>query len=102
MTRGTKERTHTFWPEAPPRVSNAVGAGKCVSSIAIPSPYAAGIGVMFLLFSMAGAAGSLLEEEETGTLERVLTSNVGMTNFGTMLPPSADIVRITTVEMPLS
>lgn len=40
--------------------------------------YAAGIGVMFVLFSMAGAGGSLLEEEESGTLERVLTSNVGM------------------------
>ena len=30
--------------------------------------YAAGIGVMFLLFSCAGAGGTLLEEEETGTL----------------------------------
>ncbi len=41
--------------------------------------YAAGIGVMFLLFSMAnGAGGSLLEEEERGTLERLLTSRVSM------------------------
>lgn len=40
--------------------------------------YAAGIGVMFLLFSMAGAGSSLLEEEENGTLERVLTSHVSM------------------------
>jgi len=48
----------------------------------IISYYAAGIGVMFLLFSMAGAAGSLLEEEATGTLDRVLTSSVGM---GTLL-----------------
>ena len=40
--------------------------------------YAAGIGVMFLLFSMTGAAGGLLEEEERGTLERLLTSNVSM------------------------
>ena len=44
--------------------------------------YAAGIGVMFLLFSMAGAGGSILEEEERGTLERLLTSNVSM---GTLL-----------------
>jgi ABC-2 type transport system permease protein len=44
--------------------------------------YAAGIAVMFLLFSMTGAAGGLLEEEETGTLERLLTSNVTM---GTLL-----------------
>lgn len=36
--------------------------------------YAAGIGVMFLLFSTAGAAGSILEEEESGTLERVLSA----------------------------
>jgi len=41
--------------------------------------YAAGISVMFLLFSMAsGAGGSLLEEQERGTLERVLATNIGM------------------------
>lgn len=43
--------------------------------------YAAGIGVMFLLFSMVGAGGSLLEEEESGTIERVLTSNTSMTTL---------------------
>jgi ABC-2 type transport system permease protein len=41
--------------------------------------YAAGIGVMFLLFSMVGAAGgALLEEVESGTLERLLCTNLGM------------------------
>ncbi len=40
--------------------------------------YAAGTGVMFLLFSMSGASGTLLDEEESGTLERLLTSSVGM------------------------
>jgi len=40
--------------------------------------YAAGIAVMFLLFSCASAGGALLEEQESGTLERVLNSNVGM------------------------
>jgi ABC-2 type transport system permease protein len=41
--------------------------------------YAAGIGVMFLLFSMVGAAGgALLEEVEAGTLERVLSTRAGM------------------------
>lgn len=40
--------------------------------------YAAGIGVMFLLFSMAGAAGSLLEEQEAGVLDRLLTAGCGM------------------------
>jgi ABC-2 type transport system permease protein len=44
--------------------------------------YAAAIGVMFLLFSMAGAMGALLEEQRTGTLERLLNSNVSM---GTLL-----------------
>lgn len=41
--------------------------------------YAAGIGIMFLLFSsVAGAGGALLEEAEQGTLERLLSTNVGM------------------------
>lgn len=40
--------------------------------------YAAAIGVMFLLFSMTGAAGALLEEEERGTLERLLMTGVGI------------------------
>jgi ABC-2 type transport system permease protein len=39
---------------------------------------AAGVGVMFLLFSMSGAASSLLQEEQTGTLERLLNADVGM------------------------
>ena len=44
--------------------------------------YAAGIGVMFLLFSMVGAAGGvLLEEVESGTLERLLSTNIGMTGL---------------------
>jgi ABC-2 type transport system permease protein len=42
--------------------------------------YAAGIGVMFLLFSsVAGAGGALLDEAESGTLERLLSTNIGMT-----------------------
>ena len=40
--------------------------------------YAAGIGVMFLLFSCAGAGGTLLDEEESGTLGRLLGSRAGM------------------------
>jgi ABC-2 type transport system permease protein len=43
--------------------------------------YAAGIAVMFLMFSASGAGGALIEEEETGTLERVLSSRVGMTRL---------------------
>jgi ABC-2 type transport system permease protein len=44
--------------------------------------YAAAVGVMFLLFTSSGAAGSLLDEAESGTLDRVLSSRVTM---GTLL-----------------
>ena len=40
--------------------------------------YAAGVGVMFLLFSVSGASGSLLDEMDTGTLDRVLSTRLGM------------------------
>jgi ABC-2 type transport system permease protein len=40
--------------------------------------YAAGIGVMFLLFTCAGAGGALIEEQESGTLDRLLSSRLGM------------------------
>jgi ABC-2 type transport system permease protein len=44
--------------------------------------YAAGIGVMFLLFSMVGAAGGvLLEEVESGTLERLQCTRLGMSGI---------------------
>jgi ABC-2 type transport system permease protein len=41
--------------------------------------YAAGIGVMFLLFSCSGAGGALLDEVESGTLGRLVGSRAGMT-----------------------
>ena len=41
--------------------------------------YAAGVGVMFLLFSCSGASGALLDEVDSGTLERLISSRVGMT-----------------------
>jgi ABC-2 type transport system permease protein len=43
--------------------------------------YAAGMGVMFLLFTASGSAGSLLEEQDSGTLDRVLSSRVTMTTL---------------------
>ena len=43
--------------------------------------YAASIAVMFIMFSAAGAGGALIEETESGTLERVLTSGLGMTGL---------------------
>lgn len=40
--------------------------------------YAAGIAVMFMLFSTTSASGALLDEQDSGTLERVLNTRVGM------------------------
>jgi ABC-2 type transport system permease protein len=48
------------------------------SDTSMVSFYAAGIGVMFLLFSCSGAGGALLEEEESGTLGRLIGSRLGM------------------------
>jgi ABC-2 type transport system permease protein len=42
---------------------------------------AAGLGVMFLLFSAAGAGGALIEEAESGTLDRILGTRVTMTEL---------------------
>jgi ABC-2 type transport system permease protein len=60
----------------PVRVVDVLGEKKANPVIAF---YAGGIAVMFLLFNAAGAGGSLLDEVESGTLERLLTSNAGMT-----------------------
>lgn len=43
--------------------------------------YAAAIGVMFLLFTASGSAGALLDEAESGTIDRVLSSHVNMTSL---------------------
>jgi ABC-2 type transport system permease protein len=43
--------------------------------------FAAGLGVMFLLFSAAGAGGALIEEVESGTLDRILSTRVTMTQL---------------------
>jgi len=42
---------------------------------------AAGIGVMFLLFSASAAGGAILDESENGTLDRILSSRVTMTKL---------------------
>jgi ABC-2 type transport system permease protein len=60
------------------RVVQVVGRQDDHSMIAY---YAAGIAVMFLLFSASGAAGTLLDEVDSGTLDRVLSSRVGMTGL---------------------
>jgi len=57
-------------------MTSGAGRGSLVSF------YAAGIGVMFLLFSsVAGAGGALLDEVEAGTLERLLSTRVGMSTL---------------------
>jgi ABC-2 type transport system permease protein len=43
--------------------------------------YAAGIGVMFLLFTASGAAGSLIDEAESGALDRLRSARVSMTTL---------------------
>lgn len=45
---------------------------------AMVSFYAAGIAVMFLLFSCSAGAGTMLDELDSGTLERVISTRVGM------------------------
>jgi len=54
---------------------DVVGTGKRHPMVSF---YAAAIGVMFLLFTASGAGGSLLDEVESGTLDRVLGSRVTM------------------------
>ena len=43
--------------------------------------YAAGIGVMFMLFTASSAGGALLEENESGTLDRILATRVTLTHL---------------------
>ncbi|HVP14881.1 MAG TPA: ABC transporter permease [Terriglobales bacterium] len=45
------------------------------------SYYAAGIVVMFLLFTASAVAGTLLDEVDSGTLDRLLSSRLGMTGL---------------------
>ena len=49
-----------------------------ITSAKMISYYAAGISVMFVMFSMSGAASSLLEHEERGTLERLLSGRMSI------------------------
>ena len=43
--------------------------------------YAAGIGVMFLMFTASAAGGTLLDEAESGALDRILSARVSMTTL---------------------
>jgi ABC-2 type transport system permease protein len=57
-------------------VRDVVGENKRSPMISF---YAAGIGVMFLLFTASAAASSLLDEAESGALDRMLSARVSMT-----------------------
>ena len=61
------------------QVENVLGDKE--SDNPIISFYAAAIAVMFLLFSASGAGGSLLEEEESQTLERLLSTQLSMSQL---------------------
>ena len=58
--------------------TDVVGQNK---SNVIAALYAAGIGVMFLLFTASNAGGALLEENESGTLDRILTTRLTLTQL---------------------
>jgi len=62
----------------PIEVSDVLGKSKKNPLVAF---YAAGIGVMFLLFTASNAGGALLEESESGTLDRILTTRVTLTKL---------------------
>jgi ABC-2 type transport system permease protein len=63
----------------PVKVVDLLGANKANPFVAF---YAAATAVMFLLFMCANAAGgTFLEEEESGTLDRLLSSNLDMTTL---------------------
>ena len=59
-------------------VTDVVGDSKKNPIIAF---YAAGIGVMFLLFTATGAGGALLDEVDSGTLDRILSTRVSMSTL---------------------
>jgi ABC-2 type transport system permease protein len=62
----------------PVEVRDVLGEEKTNPTVAV---FAAGLGVMFLLFSAAGAGGALIEEVESGTLDRILSTRVTMTQL---------------------
>lgn len=59
-------------------VEDVLASGKVNPRI---SMYAAGIAVLFVLFSASSAGATLLEEQESGTLERLLSSQLSITDL---------------------
>jgi ABC-2 type transport system permease protein len=99
LTPEQRAAVNTWLPQLKPGASDATAAsttgaagvfGLSVDTVdvmrkgnreSLISFYAAGIGVMFLLFSISGASGALLDEVDSGTLDRVLSTRVGMTGL---------------------
>jgi ABC-2 type transport system permease protein len=74
-------------PEAAPRARSGADGLVAVAVVDVVGEkkrnptvtfYAAALGVMFLLFSATGAGGALIEEAESGTLDRILSTRVSM------------------------
>lgn len=75
-TGGSAPSPAVEWKKIPEvRVRDVLGESKSNPVIAM---YAAGIAVMFLLFSAVTSGGSLLEERENATLDRLLCSRLTM------------------------
>lgn len=60
------------------RVVDVLGEGGKEPSVAF---FAAGIGVMFLLFAVSGRSAILIEERENGVLRRLLAARVGLSQL---------------------
>lgn len=74
--RQASARTPTnFSTRTPIRIVDVMGKDK---TNPIVSMYAAGIAVMFLLFGATGGGGALLEERESETLDRLLSTQLTM------------------------
>ena len=58
---------------------------------------AAGLGVMFLLFMAATSGGALLDEAESGTLDRILASRVSLSQL--LLGKLVYLVMLSTVQL---
>ncbi len=83
-TRAIAEPKSGEQPEAPgaePAVFKSINAFESNKHEPKIAMYAAGIAVMFLLFSAIGAGASLLEEQEAGTLGRLLSSRLSLTQL---------------------
>jgi ABC-2 type transport system permease protein len=75
---GVEDGDSSAFSNPVPLIAHEVAAARTIAGADMISYYAAGIAVMFLLFSCSGAGGSLLDEQDSGTLERVLSTRVGM------------------------